>query len=353
MQEKEMTFRLGTDEIFKDTIGIRVDMNPVIATGHMMRCLSIADGIVELGKKVIFITADEYPLELIKQRGHEAVVLGTDWKKMEEEVSLLSEVISNTNIGRVLVDSYQVTEGYLQELNKIVKVSYLDDLDMFSYPVDQLICYANYYNLFSYGHKGEKEGCYLGMQYVPLRKAFQNCKAKTINKRVKNILLLSGGSDSLGILERMVEVFKEHTDVVLTVVCGSFYKNYEQLVEKYKNWSHFHFCRNVSNMEDYMKKADLAISAGGTTLYELCAVGTPTISYSFVDNQLYTVKQFENDGLIAYAGDVRTEDIFNNVKELVEQYNQDERIRQERSLKMQVMVDGKGAKRIAKILLED
>ena len=80
-------------------------------------------------------------------------------------------------------------------------------------------------------------------------------------------------------------------------------------------------------------------------------MGTPTISYSFVDNQLYTVKQFEEDGLIAYAGDVRWDDIFGNMADLVGRYNQDESIRRERSLKMQTMVDGKGAKRIAKVLL--
>ena len=175
----------------QETIGIRVDMNPVIATGHMMRCLSIADSIVELGKKVIFITADDYPLELIKQRGHEAVVLDTDWQKMEDELPSLLPILESRNVARVLVDSYQVTEEYLQALEAHVKVSYLDDLDMFSYPVDQLICYANYYNLFSYGQKGEKEGCYLGLKYVPLRRAFQNCPVKNIKTNNNKAPLLS------------------------------------------------------------------------------------------------------------------------------------------------------------------
>lgn len=331
-------------------IGIRVDMNPIIATGHIMRCLSIADAVKESGKEVIFFTADDYPLELIKQRGHEAVVLGTNWQKMEEELPCFLELIAKMNIGSILVDSYQVTNDYLQSLKENVQVAYLDDLDQFFYPVDKLICYANYYNIFSYGSQTEKEGYYLGMKYVPLRKAFQNSAAKRINKRVENVLLLSGGSDSYGILERMTDLFKKNTEITLTVVCGSFYKNYDELVEKYKNYPNLVFCRNISNIEDYMRKADLAISAGGTTLYELCAVGTPTISYSFVDNQLYTVKQFERDGLIAYAGDVRTEDIFANVMALFEQYKDNDSLRQERSIKMQQMVDGKGAKRIAESL---
>ena len=73
-----------------------------------------------------------------------------------------------------------------------------------------------------------------------------------------------------------------------------------------------------------MKKVDVAISAGGTTLYELCACGTPTISYSFADNQLNNVKQFDEDGIIPYAGDVRYEDISlsirNNIKKMMNRY---------------------------------
>ena len=100
-----------------------------------------------------------------------------------------------------------------------------------------------------------------------------------------------------------------------------------------------------------MKEADLAISAGGTTLYELCAVGTPAISYSFADNQLYNVKQFAKDGMIDYAGDVRRDDIFTNVVELYQKYDKDRRLREERSVRMQQMVDGKGAERIGAALL--
>lgn len=335
----------------QEIIGIRVDMNPIIATGHIMRCLSVADAITELDKKVVFITADNYPADLIKQRGYELIVLGTNWQNMEEELPLLQKLIRERNISKILVDSYQVTAGYLQNLKEWAQITYIDDLDSFAYPVDQLICYANYYNIFSYGKKEKGDGYYLGMKYVPLRRAFQNCPIKTISERARNVLLLSGGSDSYGILECMVDVFKDRTDIVLTVICGSFYLGFERLTDKYKEYNNLVFCKNVSNMEEYMKNADLAVSAGGTTLYELCAVGTPTISYSFVDNQLYTVEQFDKDGLIEYAGDVRKEDIFGKVAELFGKYDSDKYLRKERSIKMQQMVDGNGAKRIAKVIV--
>ena len=110
-----------------------------------------------------------------------------------------------------------------------------------------------------------------------------------------------------------------------------------------------------------MEEADLAVSAGGTTLYELAAMGVPTITYSFADNQLRNVYQFMEDDLMDYAGDGREEK--NIVKETdisVEErilkfyhlYDRDREMRKERSRRLQQMIDGKGAERIAALLEE-
>ena len=101
-----------------------------------------------------------------------------------------------------------------------------------------------------------------------------------------------------------------------------------------------------------MKKAESAISAGGTTLYELCACGTPTISYSFADNQIDNVEQFQKDELIDYAGDVRKTNIFENVKKLLNHYTQNYDLRKGRSRKMQQLIDGNGASRIVGELIK-
>lgn len=101
-----------------------------------------------------------------------------------------------------------------------------------------------------------------------------------------------------------------------------------------------------------MQKADIAISAGGTTLYELCACGTPTISYAFADNQLDNVKQFQEDGLIDYAGDARIDDIAKNVNQYLKKYQDDWQLHEKKSEKMQEMVDGKGAMRLAEALMK-
>lgn len=332
-----------------DKIYIRADMNEVIATGHIMRCLSIADAAKEQGKETIFITADEKPLEMLKKRGYESIVLQTDWKNMEEELKVLLPFIKANGVSKLLVDSYQVTEPYLQTLEEHTQVFYLDDLDAFEYPVSNVICYANYYSQLSYRNYKRNTKFYLGTSYMPIRKVFQNCRPKQIKERIEHIMILSGGSDNYHMIENIADLFKGSIKVQADIICGAFYPDFSGLKEKFSGYENLHFYQNVSNLEEFMEKADLAISAGGTTLYELSAKGTPAISYSFADNQLKNVQQFDKDDLIPYAGDVRTDDVYGNIYRLYEKC-ENPQFRKEVSEKMQKVIDGRGAARIAELL---
>lgn len=333
-----------------DKIYIRADMNEIIATGHVMRCLSIADAAREQGKETVFIVADEKPMDILKSRGYEAIVLHTDWKQMEEELEVLIPVIQNNGISKLLVDSYQVTENYLKRLEEFTEVFYLDDLDAFEYPVSNVICYANYYSQLSYGNYKGSTKFFLGTSYMPIRKVFQNCKPKKIKEKIENIMILSGGSDNYHMIENIADLFKGNTQVQADIICGAFYPDFSGLKERFSGYENLHFYQNVSNLEEFMERADLAISAGGTTLYELSAKGTPAVSYSFADNQLKNVHQFDEDGLIEYAGDVRTDDVYRNIYCLYQKYENSE-LRKICSEKMQKIIDGQGAARIAKLLI--
>ena len=90
-------------------IFIRTDMNEKIATGHVMRCLSIADALKEQGKEVHFLLADEQAQNLIQSRGYESIVLHTVWNDMDSEIPVLLAAIDRYKITRILIDSYQVT----------------------------------------------------------------------------------------------------------------------------------------------------------------------------------------------------------------------------------------------------
>ena len=332
-----------------DKIYIRVDMNEIIATGHVMRCLSIADAAREMGKETVFIVADEKPVEVLRGRGYEPLVLHTNWQNMEEELEFLIPYIQKCDVDKLLVDSYQVTPEYLKKLEEYTEVFYLDDVDAFEYPVSNVICYANYYSKLSYADYKRNVKFYLGTSYMPIRKVFQNCQPKKIKENIETIMVLSGGSDSYHMLEHIAELFKENKEVQLDIICGAFYSDFEGLKQKFADCCHLHFHQNVGNLDEFMEKADLAVSAGGTTLYELCAKGTPAISYSFTDNQLGNVVQFHEDEIIEYAGDIRTDDVYSNIYKLYKKYKNQE-LRKQYSQKMQKIMDGQGAARIAELL---
>lgn len=332
------------------TLYIRADMNETIATGHVMRCLSIADAAKDSGRDTVFILADEQAKRLVEGRGHHAIVLGTQWDDMEHELPVLKNVIREHSIQKILIDSYQVTPAYLAELSKLLWTIYIDDLNAFHYQVNAIICYANYWKKFEYEKKYKDVGLYLGPAYVPLRKEFTLCGAKRIREIPENLLLLSGGTDHYHILEKLLQKIVLTDWQRIDVICGRYYTDYERVRDRYKQEKNIFFHQAVTDIERYMRQADVAISAGGSTLYELCATGTPAISYSFADNQLDNVTKFAEDGLIAYAGDARYQDIASEIADILDKQYVEKEARVKRSKRMQTLVDGKGAERIAGIL---
>ena len=122
-------------------IYIRTDMNDIIATGHMMRCLAIADAAKSMGEDTIFIVSDNEAATLLEEKGYDYIVLHTNWNDMDSELEVLKTVILKCQIKRMLVDSYQITPNYFEKLQELIEVYYIDDLNEYIYPVKGLICY--------------------------------------------------------------------------------------------------------------------------------------------------------------------------------------------------------------------
>jgi len=328
----------------------RVDMNETIATGHMMRCLSIADAARAMGISSAFIIADDSAVSLLQSRNYPYIVLHSLWNKMDDELGKMIVLIHKHNIEKLIIDSYYVTKLYLEALTNETETWYIDDINAFHYPVNGIICYANYWRKFKYNESYTGTELLLGTEYVPLRREFTSLPSKKINKKIEHILILSGGSDEYNIIGKLLESLKGKSYTVIDAICGRFNPRYDEMTAEFHDNLKIHIHRSLPDINLYMKTADLAISAGGTTLYELCACGTPTISYSLADNQLDNVWQFDTDGVIKYAGDVRTDDVATKVIELIKQYDIDE-VRKQFSVKMQKIVDGNGAKRIVERIM--
>lgn len=335
-------------------IFFRIDGNQIIGMGHVMRCLSIADQLRRLHVDINFITADENVTGFIKDKGYKSICLNSIWNNMERELPLLEKIIDNYKADIILVDSYYVTEYYLQSLRKHAKVYYIDDLNNMEYPVDGLINYNIYGDEYNYGQYDNRK-LYLGTAYAPLRYEFMNKHARTY-KGLNSILITSGGTDQYNVVGNILETMKQENEfnsLEFYCIMGKFNSNTSDLTEKFHDYDNIHFLIDINNMAEYMCKCDVAITAGGSTCYELCACGLPAIIYTLADNQIGIANSFSRKGIAPWVGDVRAEmsQCMNNIKKEIS-ILKDAHTWEQRSSKMQKLVDGKGAIRVASILAD-
>lgn len=338
-------------------IGIRTEANKAIATGHVMRCLAIADELKKLGEKPVFILADDSTQLLIEQQGYEYFSLDSDWKHMESEIDKLQKIIEKYEMKVLLIDSYYVTKSYLEKLHSKIKIVYIDDIGEDTYDVDTIICYANYYKKLDLCKRYSLQVRLLqGTDYVPLRNEFSDPPKKEISAEIKNIIVMSGGTDRYDFLhdfsQKIVESSLHKKLESINIICGKYYDQYDRLIKKFGKVSGFCFHKAVDNIGYYMLSADVAISAAGVTSYELCAMGVPSIIYTIADNQVENAKSFYKDGIMEYVGDVRTESVIDKIIGLLQNQYQDYTYRKMVSEGMKRKVDGKGAQRIARHIYE-
>ncbi len=376
---------------------IRADANSKIGMGHVMRCLSVADALLKRGEEVLFVTADDTPVPLLTKKGIPYCVLHTDYADMEAELPKLWNALSELPQGpgvpeaalpqrntSILVDSYYVTEKYLAALKKRITTIYMDDIYAFSYPVDMLINYNIYGEEMGY----EKDAAFadtkllLGANYVPLREEFsvgagyaqsrKELSAETENVTPAEdrlhqtteqgrtadggILITTGGSDSFNLAGQLLmeamkyDALKEKEYHVVSGSLNPHIGELQALAQKHEN---IHIHCNVTNMAELMAESEVALSAGGSTLYELCAVGVPVIAFSFAENQERLVQTFVKRGIAQYGGNYRTDrnKMIQNTIAGLETLLEDENLRTEYRKKARTLVDGKGADRIAEAII--
>lgn len=333
--------------------GIRVDANEIIGMGHVMRCLSIAEELRMRGEPVAFIIADRRSEKMIVSKDFRVICLHSTWDDLNKEVEGLVNVIETLGITTLLIDSYYVTETYLRAVRQYTRTIYIDDLDAFIYPVDVLVNYNIYAEDLCYAKRYREAGLdtqfVLGCSYAPLRAEFSNVN-KEIKENISNILITSGGTDTYNVIGNILEMLVRQpwfSNLEYYIVLGRFSVHAKGLEKKWKRYENVHLLMNVSNMSEYMRCCDIAITAGGVTTYELCACGVPSVMYTLADNQLQIAQTVFKKNLIPWVGDIREN--MDNCLDLIVSYIEklsDVDRRREMSMKMQEIVDGKGGKRL-------
>lgn len=338
----------------------RTDGNPKIGAGHIMRCLSIANATNDFGETCLFIVSSDHFQDIIVGNGYGCENLKSDYSRMEPGDCL--PALEAYKPSAIFVDSYYVTEQYLSELHERCiehgcKLVYIDDRCTAPYSCDYLLNYnifgriEDYENIYS----GTDQPIYMiGTSYAPLRKEFQYNGRSSVSKVAENILVSTGGSDAVHLTVDIVEKAMKTQGYIFHFVVGRMNPDRKKIIDLARECKNIIVHENVKRMDELMRTCDVAISAAGSTLYELCATQTPSVTYVIADNQAPAAKEFEIKGIMKNCGDIRTlgnetmaSKLVDEAVSLAENYEERKRI----SALMETVVDGKGASRILERVL--
>lgn len=322
------------------------------ATGHLLRTLAIARACALQHASVTYLVDSQESQALLRsfyQKEEEFPIVVLEAEHLAAEFSMMTEFLKDYKGDLLLIDSYEVTTAYLLSMQLMIKTCYLDDLHSFYCPVDLLVNYDldTCYSKEDYPHTT----LLTGTEFAPLREEFSDT-AYEVRESAVHLLISTGGTDPNNLaISLSTGLHARFPDLILHVVCGKLQVHRDELLALSDNASWLILHHEVTDMASLYQSCDLAVSAAGTTLYELCAVGVPSVSYAFADNQVPGANAFERAGIIPYGGDARETDIVDAVSEHISVYYDSKDARIAASAKMRGQVDGNGAKRIAAALM--
>ncbi len=294
-----------------------------IGFGHISRCIALCQAIEKEGyNPELMINADNNVSDFVKERNCQIF----NWLAEQKKVIRLLEDAS-----LVIIDSYLAEKPFYDRISQMTNGNLLmiDDCNRLDYPRGIVLNPSIYGDKLNYP---SKEGVtYLfGKDYIILRKEFWEVPKKKINKEIKNILITIGRGQNSNLIDKIIDSLKD---------CHEF--NFEVAGSNGGKLS-------AQQMLDLMLKADISISGGGQTTYELARVGVPTIGICFAENQRMNLEEWERQGFVSFAGFSSYPRIIEEIKKSL--YSFDREKRKKTALVGKNAVDGKGAERLLKII---
>lgn len=360
-------FRFYADLTSERILYFRADGGEKTGIGHLMRCFTIADACREKGMQPVFVTAEEEAGIMARKRGYPCRVLNTDHRNMDAELPRLTPVLRDG--APIVLDSYFLTEQYVNALRENGHpVVWMDDLAEQEFAADIRINYNLYAEQSDHTghiphirepedggdirHRGKAGGCIhlYGPSYAPVRQSFWK-KETPVRERLMTVLIMTGGSDPLGagmFFSRLLTKLLPEAEIL--VVLGPYAEGKEELRAYAKLEKRVEVIEGCSDLSDVMRRCDLAVTAAGSTLYELCASGLPAIVYYMADNQRMGAEAFASRTGTVNLGDLRSDSFRTEapkeLKAALLRYGAASK-RRNLSGRMKALVDGQGAARIA------
>lgn len=309
-----------------------------IGLGHLMRCTALSqalkDAYPDAGVNFI-VQGDRTAKDFLLKNNIKASF--SPWQNKEKSTLAFAK-----EHDFIVIDSYKAREELYRKISEVSggRLLMLDDFDRIKYPAGVVVTPSLYPV-----KKGNKNGL-KGKEYIILRREFKNAPRKIIRKNVKDIMITLGGKDYGNFIPKLTEKLLSKYSFNIHIVTSG--KNGKvKTLKKYNGKMKSYQDLSALQMRRLMMKSDLAISAGGQTLYELSRCGVPIIGIGFARNQKINLNAFNSKGCMRHVGYHDEKDIFRRLEKAVNEL-MDYRLRRKMSEKARRLIDGKGTERTIK-----
>jgi len=336
---------------------IRVDADPVVGMGHLMRCLAITEWVKAAGVRTLFaVHAPAADVRaLIEERyGHELHEVASSRASDADarEVAGLADCRSDI----ILLDGYQFSDDYERSLCEAgLTLAVLDDYGHAVHDAAKMLINGNlFYGVASLYHGTNAETKrLLGPMYAPLRREFTlHRRPRVAQGSMTTVLVSLGGGDHrktlLPVLEALTERPRSPVDILVATGLAQSHRNgaLQQIQQRYPavRWV------EASALPAVMATTDLAISAGGMTSYELAYMGVPAILLPATAFQAPVSAGLARHGAAINLG-LADEFPLEGFLEAVRVLDASAEKRQEMIRIGQALFDGRGAERVGEAML--
>ncbi|MBA2112920.1 UDP-2,4-diacetamido-2,4,6-trideoxy-beta-L-altropyranose hydrolase [Bremerella alba] len=331
---------------------IRADASVTIGTGHIMRCLALAQAWRNRIGPVKFLCAC-IPDNLLKRLNDEAfeVVTSDTVPGSDDDLDRLLEIQDQEAATYLMVDGYQFDDNFQTHLStSTARTLFLDDYGHCKrYDADWILNQNLGADSSFYDNRSERTKLLLGSSYALLRQEFLRLGGQSfyLNSPIENVLITLGGSDpqnlTLSVLTALTCL--KCRPLKVRVVLGAGNPHSEEFSNIVDSIHEIEVLTNVYDMASLMRWADIAICSGGSTNWEFAYFGTPRVVLIQADNQVAATQELEKAGCVQLIDARKSLDLDRLMTQFYSLANSSSLIHK-MSNANKLLVDGQGVNRI-------
>ncbi len=336
---------------------LRLEAGQGIGLGHLRRSLSLAQAMRLHGVEGHFLLhPDPEALALVERAGYCGELLNGLDPFGEADARQTAAAAERLGADRLLIDFDRIPVAYVEALREAgLEVIIRDDLALRALPAQIVINGNADAERLDYRRWGKATRFFLGPRYAVLPREYWQPARRTARAEIHRVLVVLGGSDAGGWMPRLMERLDRIPGRFgVTAVVGPFSDNARQVRATAGRLRRaVEVIDSPESLAPCIADADLAVSAAGQTLYELACFGCPVVSFQAAANQRGQLEALTEAGCVRSAGAGEDPDLLDRIEESLLRLMRNLQERVSMTQAGQRLIDGRGADRVARGLLEE